>query len=125
MLLATDLNEALFDWDTGPFLAGDEYLLRIRAYDNDYVKNPNATTIEECWPGLMGQSFTDDYFTPSGPKTPYPTSFITTTLDSDPNGSISPTQMENAIWWFILPVSLSVIVVLSLLFISRRHGLRL
>ena len=124
MLLAKDLNESLFDWDTTPFLMEDEYRLRIRTYDNDCVINPNATSVEECWPGLMNQSLIIiENFTSSYAKTPTQTSFTTTTSISNTNGSNSPTQIANALWWFILPGSLAIILVLSLLFISRRHRL--
>jgi hypothetical protein len=122
MLLAKDLNESLFEWDTTPFLTRDEYRLRIRAYDNDCVINPNANTIEECWPGLMSQSFIIiENFTTSHVKTSTQTSFTTATLSSNTNYSNSPTQIANTLWWFILPGSLVIILVLSLLFISRRH----
>ena len=122
-LLARDLVTTSFYWDTRPFLEGDEWMLQIRAYDNDFSVNPNATCINDCWPGLMGRSFTDYHFTPSGPKTPYPTSFTTTTLISNTNVSNSPTQITNTLWLFILPVSICIIMVFSLCFISRRHKL--
>jgi hypothetical protein len=115
-MLAADLNETSFTWDTSPFIWLDDAGLCIRAYDNDETNNTGLTSIYDCWPGLIGQSiiWLEDYgITIIRTTTTIHTS-STTIVNSTSSSNTSMSQSGSMIiffLWFMLPISISVIVV--------------
>lgn len=138
MLLATDLKNSSFYFDTRPFLAGDEWMLQVRAFDNDYATNPNATSIEECWPGLMNYSTIEagslggQRRGPPPSRTHISTTITTTTISTDTTTltthpsfmiALPPTDefIYFTLWWGVMPSSLVIIVVFSYLILKARR----
>ena len=135
LLLTRDLVTTSYYWDTRPFLVGDEWMIQIRAYDNDFSVNPNATCIDDCWPGLMNYStiwlgdLGGQYIGP-----PPLTTQTTTISSTSPSRSLTTNpdliiQLPNLseilyiiLWWGVLPVSLLVIALFSYLIFNARRN---
>ena len=137
-LLAIDLVTTSYYWDTSPFLTGDDWMLQIRVYDNDFSVNPNATCIEDCWPGLMNQSnywlgdlggshvYPPPYYPITSETTTSATTVTSTISTTDADFGISLYQVGDflyiVLWWGVLPISLVIIVVFSYLLISAKFN---
>jgi hypothetical protein len=150
MLLADGLYDTYFEWDPAPFLAGDEWLIRVVATDNDTVytgmPNPLEPTVtyttpsgdvfvypnwigfdfgawnQEDWPAFTGSDESDAVFT-AGSQT-QPTTTTTTPPETTTTTTTTtpepPATIDPLLIGLIGGIGAGVVVVLILFLVKRK-----
>jgi hypothetical protein len=147
-LLAGGLTGNYFEWNTAPFLEGDDWLIEVRGIDNDTVytgmQNPLdpwivievpggdqtyanligfdfGAFVQNDWPGYVGFDRSDAVFT-AGSQTPPVTTTPpeTTTTTTTPEETTPPPPIDPLLIGLVGGIGAGVVVVLILFLVKRK-----
>ncbi|MBS3794331.1 MAG: S8 family serine peptidase [Candidatus Thorarchaeota archaeon] len=113
-LLAKELNETEYVWDSDGFTEGDDYMIQVRVYDNDPTAPASARAGAQFWPGLY-DDIESSTFTAGNVAPPTTTTTTTTTPPPPP-----PPPIDPLILGLVAGIGAGVVVVLILFLVKRR-----
>ncbi|MFW9833764.1 MAG: S8 family serine peptidase [Candidatus Thorarchaeota archaeon] len=136
-VLARNLTETYYLWDSSGFLERDNYIVRIRAFSLDFspvldllpadhpdgvYDTPLCSVDDEAnyWPGDFGDGFTGEFFAGDVPP-PEPTTTPTEpTTPTGPTGPTQPVTWDPLLIGLIGGIGVGVVVLLILFLIRKK-----